>query len=250
MNLFDLDGKRALVVGGAGDIGRAMVEALAEAGAKRIVIVDLIEPSPQWLNDLSCEVLFVPADISVQGDIQAAFERALELLDDAIDILVNAAGIQRRYPADEFPIQEWQEVIDVNLTAVFMFMKLAVGVMKRTGGGKIINMGSINGSFGGSNIVAYTAAKAGVAQLSKAFCNDVSRYGININTIAPGYIKTQLNINLYDNQARMDEIARRIPQGRWGTPEDLKGITVFLASGSSNYVNGAVICVDGGYSWR
>lgn len=250
MNLFTLNGKHALIVGGAGDIGRSMTEALAEAGVEKLVIIDVVEPSQEWLRGISCQTYFINVDIADQSAILKGFEEALAKLDHVINILVNAAGIQRRYPADEFPIQQWEEVIDVNLTAVFLFTKLAAGSMKKSGGGKIINVGSINGNFGGSNIVAYTAAKAGVAQLSKAFCNDVGQYGININTIAPGYIETQLNTNLYSNSIRMEEISRRIPQGRWGVPEDLKGITIFLAAPASDYVNGATICVDGGYSWR
>lgn len=253
MNLFNLDGMSALVVGGSGDIGQAMSEALIEAGVDKLEIIDIKMPDAQWLSSISnsfSDIGFIQADISSIEQVQTSFKEALDRMDGKIDILINAAGIQRRHLAVDFPFDEWNEVIDVNLTAVFAYTKLAANEMIKRKFGKIISIGSIMGQLGGSNIIAYAAAKGGVAQLSRAFCSDISKHGININTIAPGYIETELNTNLYGNTARMAEISARIPQGRWGKPADLRGITVFLASHASDYVNGVVVPVDGGYLSR
>ena len=156
----------------------------------------------------------------------------------------------RRYPCEEFPIEDWQRVIDVNLTATFRLCQLAGHEMLKTGHGKIINVASMLSFFGGWTVPAYAASKGGVAQLTKSFANEWASHGINVNAIAPGYMATEINTDLRADKVRNDEIVMRIPAGRWGTPDDMKGITVFLSSPASDYVNGAIIPVDGGYLGR
>lgn len=173
-----------------------------------------------------------------------------KILDSHIDILLNTAGIQRRYKSEEFPEKDWDEVLAVNLTAIFFFCQLAANTMIPQGGGKIINVASINSFLGGITIPAYAASKGGVAQLTKALSNDWAAKGINVNAIAPGYMDTRLNTALIGDSVRSSEVLLRTPKKRWGTGEDMKGIAVFLASEASDYITGAVIPVDGGYLAR
>jgi 2-deoxy-D-gluconate 3-dehydrogenase len=163
---------------------------------------------------------------------------------------VNCAGIQRRSKCEDFPIEYWDDVIEVNLTSVFELCQLAGRIMLNKGKGKIINVASMLSFFGGYTVPAYAASKGGVAQLTKALSNEWAGRGVNVNAIAPGYMATSLNTALINDPARNEKILARIPAGRWGQPEDLKGVIVFLASEFSNYINGAVIPVDGGYLGR
>jgi 2-deoxy-D-gluconate 3-dehydrogenase len=249
-SLFSLNGKRALVVGGAGEIGYAITEALLEFGAS-VVIVDVNEETlvktkvlnQKWANCFGCIV-----DISDREQISESILNATILLDGTVDILVNAAGIQRRHPSELFPESDWDQIISVNLTAVFLYSKkVSLGMIKK-GYGKIINVSSIMSQFGGINIPGYSASKGGVAQLTKAMSNDLAGRGLQINAIAPGYINTKLNNAILQDAERSSKILERTPLGRWGTPQDLKGIAIFLASSASDYVTGAVIPIDGGYS--
>ena len=182
--------------------------------------------------------------------LPAAFERALETLGGELEILLPAAGIQRRHPADRFPMEDWRLVLEVNLNAVFLLDQLAARVMLPKGYGKIINVASMLSFFGGLTVSAYAASKGAVAQMTKAMSNDWAAKGINVNAIAPGYFATEMNTALIDDPGRSREILARIPAGRWGQPEDMKGIAVFLASHASDYLNGAVIPIDGGYLGR
>jgi len=160
---------------------------------------------------------------------------------------VNNAGVQRRNKCEDFLINDWEAVLQVNLTAVFRLCQLAGRKMLEQGGGKIINLASMLSYFGGYTVPAYAASKGGVAQLTKALSNEWAGRGIQVNAIAPGYMATDMNEALIRDEGRSREILGRIPAGRWGTPEDMKGIVVFLASGASDYISGAVIPVDGGY---
>jgi 2-deoxy-D-gluconate 3-dehydrogenase len=252
LDQFILKGRTAVVVGGAGDLGKAMVEAVLEAGA-HVVVIDIDER----LRDICASfttsgyhVHPVLADISDREQIRSSFATALSLLNNRIDILINAAGIQRRYPSEEFPEKDWDDVIKINLDATFFFSQLAVREMIRVGYGKIINVASLISFFGGITIPAYAASKGGVAQLTKAFSNDCASKGICVNAIAPGYMDTQLNVALIADPVRTNEVINRIPKKRWGQGADIKGITVFLASEASDYVTGTVIPVDGGYLAR
>ena len=165
-----------------------------------------------------------------------------------MDILLTAHGIQRRHSAEEFPLEEWDEVIRVNLTSIFILCQEAARVMLKKGYGKIINIASMNSFFGGQTIPAYAASKGGVAQLTKELTNDWLARGINVNAIAPGYMATESEQALMDPEnPRFASISERIPAHRWGTGDDMKGAAIFLASHASDYVSGAVIPVDGGY---
>ena len=249
---FSLTGKKAIVVGGAGDLGKAMVEALCEAGAHTVVI-DLdkrLFGICEEFNDLGFQVYPILADVSKISEIEESYKSALEKLGGHVDILINSAGIQRRYPSEDFPNEEWRSVLSINLDATFYYCKFAGKNMIKSGGGKIINIASIMSYLGGITIPAYAASKGGVGQLTKALSNDWAAKGICVNAIAPGYMDTQLNTALINDKKRTDEVLLRVPMKRWGKGEDLKGITVFLASSASNYITGCVIPVDGGYLAR
>ena len=192
----------------------------------------------------------IKADVSKITEIKDSYNTALEILDGTVDILVNSAGIQRRYPSEDFPDEEWSKVIAINLDATFYYCKYAGNTMIKNGGGKIINIASLMSFLGGITIPAYAASKGGVGQLTKALSNDWAAKGICVNAIAPGYMDTQLNIALVNDKKRTEEVFNRVPMKRWGNGEDLKGLIVFLSSSASDYVTGTVIPVDGGYLAR
>ena len=190
----------------------------------------------------------VQADLGSREQTLACFRSCMELLGGDLDILVNAHGIQRRHQPEEFPLSDWDDVISVNLSSVFVLCQEAGRVMLPKGRGKIINIASMISFFGGQTIPAYAASKGGIVQLTKALSNDWAGKGIQINAIAPGYMATDMNTALMDPaNPRCQQITDRIPAHRWGTPDDMKGICVFLASPASDYITGAVIPVDGGY---
>lgn len=252
IDLFRLNDKNALVTGGAGDLGKAMVQALAEAGA-RVVIVDSSEsvfPLAHELNAHGLTTTALQCDVRDRSQIKRVFDEALEWMGGSIDVLINSAGIQRRHPSESFPEDDWDEVIEVNLSSTFFWSQLAGNNMISTGGGKIINIASIMSYFGGITIPAYAASKGGVAQLTKALSNDWAAKGVCVNAISPGYMDTQLNTAITPESPRHAEITARIPMGRWGMSEEIKGLAVFLASSASDYITGTVIPVDGGYSGR
>lgn len=249
MNLFDLSGKKAIVTGGTRGLGHGIAEGLMEAGAKVVIIGSsgAILESAEALREKGFDCQGLQADLSSHEVREAVYHEAVSLL-GGLDILVNAAGIQRRHSAAEFPLEEWRDVLEVNLTASFELCQLAARTFlsKEVPSGKIINIASMLSFFGGFNAAAYAASKGGVAQFSKDMCNELAGKGINVNCIAPGYMATKMTTPLQSSQ----EITGRIPAGRWGTPEDLKGAAIFLSSAASDYVNGAVIPVDGGYLAR
>ncbi|MGF6990957.1 2-deoxy-D-gluconate 3-dehydrogenase [Lachnospiraceae bacterium PF1-21] len=250
MDLFDVKGKKAIVTGGTRGLGLGMAEGLMEAGCE-VVIVGSSEKVHQVAADF-CDKGYtcfgVKADLASREKTYAGFKECLEKLGDDVDILVTAHGIQRRHSAEEFPLDEWDEVLNVNLNSVFIFCQEAGKVMLRKGYGKIINIASLNSFFGGQTIPAYAAAKGGVAQLTKELSNDWAKRGINVNAIAPGYMATEMNEALLDQEnPRHSQITERIPKNRWGTGEDMKGACLFLASPASDYVTGTILPVDGGY---
>ena len=249
---FKLSGKKAIVVGGAGDLGKAMVEAISQAGAQTVVI-DFDERVFDMCKDFEnngLKVSALKADVSKKSEIEESYNTALEILGGKVDILINSAGIQRRYSSEDFPDEEWSKVIAINLDATFYYCKLAGNDMLKNGGGKIINIASLMSFLGGITIPAYAASKGGVAQLTKALSNDWASRGICVNAIAPGYMDTQLNTALINDKKRTEEVFNRVPMKRWGTGDDLKGLIVFLSSAASNYITGCVIPVDGGYLAR
>ncbi|MDF2503438.1 SDR family NAD(P)-dependent oxidoreductase [Clostridium sp.] len=252
MNYFDLKGKKAIVTGGSSGLGKGMAEGLLEAGAEVVIVgvSDRCYRTSEQLKKLGYKVHAVKGDIGNRDGLEELFNYCLDKLGGNLDIMVNSAGIQRRNKCEEFTMEDWDDVINVNLTATFQLCKLAGIKMLEKGSGKIINIASMLSFFGGYTVPAYAASKGGVAQLTKAFSNEWAGRGININAIAPGYMDTTMNTKLINDEGRNHEILSRIPQGRWGTSEDIKGITIFLASKASDYLNGTVIPIDGGYLGR
>ncbi len=249
MKLFDLTGKKAIVTGGTRGLGKGMVEGLLEAGAEVAIIgvSGKVFETVEEFNAKGYKTHAIQGDIGQKDQIENIFNEAVKKLGGDLDIMVNAAGIQRRNKCEDFTLADWEDVIDVNLTSLFLFCQHAGRLMIAKGKGKIINVASMLSFFGGQTVPAYAASKGGVAQLTKALSNEWASKGINVNGIAPGYMATDMNTALVADEARNAQILSRIPQGRWGNGDDMKGITVFLASDASNYFNGAIIPVDGGY---
>lgn len=247
--MFDITGEKAIVTGGTRGLGKGMAEALLEAGCKVAIIgssTEVHETAREFQKKgFSC--FSVQADLRVRDENIVAFHEAISFLGGNVDILCTAAGIQRRHSAEDFPIEEWDEVLGINLNSVWIFDQMAGKLMLKEGYGKIINVASMASFFGGQTVPAYAAAKGGVAQLTKELTNDWAGRGVCVNAIAPGYMSTDLNTALLHDRARFEQITSRIPMHRWGTPEDIKGVTVFLASHASDYISGTIIPVDGGY---
>lgn len=248
---FDLSGKVAVVSGATRGIGLAMAQALAEAGAdiaslqrddQQTAVKDAVESIGR-----RCET--IPCDLTQLDQVKAAIPEVLSRF-GKIDILVNNAGIQRRSPAVDFTESDWDDVLDVNLKTVWLLCQQAGRFMVPQKKGKVINLASLLSFQGGLTVPAYAASKGGVAQLTKALSNEWAGQGVNVNAIAPGYIATDMNSALIDDPVRSRQILERIPAGRWGLPDDFKGAVVFLASEASNYVNGHVLTVDGGWMGR
>jgi 2-deoxy-D-gluconate 3-dehydrogenase len=252
LDSFRLDAKVALVTGVGRGLGQAMALGLAEAGAD---IAGLYRTHYEE-TQTSVEALnrrFLP----VQCDLRTASVAQLsEVVDRVVgemgrlDILVNNAGIIRRVPALEVGEQDWDDVIQVNLKALFFLAQAAARAMVRQGGGKIINVASMLSFQGGILIAPYTAAKSGVAGLTRALANEWAAQGINVNAIAPGYMATDVTAPLRADPQRNPAILARIPAGRWGEPAHLKGAVVFLASAAADYMHGAIVPVDGGWLAR
>lgn len=252
MSLFDLTGKTAIVTGGTRGLGRGMAEALLEAGVE-VVIFGTSAKAEEVAAELSAKGHKCHAEVMDLADRvarKAAFDSALAKLGGRLDILVNAAGIQRRHKCEDFPLEDWSEVIEVNLTALFDMCQLAGRVMLAQGKGKIVNIASLLSFFGGFTVPAYAASKGGVMQLTRALSNEWAGKGINVNAIAPGYMATEMNTALINDAGRNTEILARIPAHRWGTPEDMKGPLLFLCAAASDYMDGAIVPVDGGYLGR
>lgn len=248
LSKFDIAGKHAIVTGGTRGLGKGMAEGLLEAGCRVVIVAssDKVFDTAAEFRARGFDCTGVKANLADRAELDRMFTEAMEILDGRLDVLIPAAGIQRRYLPEEFPAEEWDNVINVNLNHVWFTIQKALRVMlKQPTGGKIITIGSMVTWFGGTTVPAYTASKGAVSQLTRSLAVDCAGRGININAICPGYMDTEMCANM--SQERKDECTKRIPQGRWGTPEDLKGPVVFLASSASDYLNGAVIPVDGAY---
>ena len=250
-DLFRLDGKVALVTGAAAGIGAAIAQALAEHGA-----------------EVACHGNTRPADATA-AQIEAQNRKAIALSGDLadratparlvgevlerfgrIDILVNNAGMMRRAPAVEHSDEDWDAVLNVNLTSVFSLCKVAGKHLIEQGSGKIVNIASLLSFQGGVTVPAYAASKGGIAQLTKALANEWAGRGVNVNAIAPGYVETDNTTALRQNAERFRQISERIPAGRWATPRDLAGAAIFLCSRAADYVHGHLLTVDGGWMAR
>ena len=251
LDQFRLDGKVALVTGASRGLGFGMAVALAEAGADIVSIQHTSHTGALAERITGTGQHFLPLmlDIGAETAAQEALDASLSAFGH-VDILVNNAGVQRRAPAVDFPIEDWDTVININLRAVFLFCQVFGRQMLQQGRGKIINIASLLSVQGGITIPAYTASKHAIAGLTKSLCNEWASQGVNVNAIAPGYMTTDLNVALRANPERARQISERIPAGRWGTPEDMAGAVVFLASASSDYLHGHMLVVDGGWLAR
>jgi len=249
---FQLDGKNALVTGSHRGLGAAIAVALAKAGANVGCHGRDPEPGPACdeIRAAGRKTFYLSADLADSKTYAGIVERTIAEF-GSIDILVNNAGVIRRAPATEYPTEFWDELITVNLTAVFQLSQLAGRQMiERGGGGKIVNIASLLSFQGGILVPAYAAAKGGVAQLTKALANEWASKGINVNAIAPGYLATDNTAALRTDPVRSRQILDRIPAARWGEPSDIAGAAVFLCSSASDYVHGHVLAVDGGWLAR
>ncbi|AWB65630.1 2-deoxy-D-gluconate 3-dehydrogenase [Saccharobesus litoralis] len=249
---FGLNGKVAIVTGASRGLGQAMAIALGEAGATIVAVgskPESVTKTVSLLQEKGIDYLALGCDQSDGEQIKAVIAATIEKF-GRIDILVNNAGTIKRAPAHEFSDEDWNDVINVNLNGVFKFCREAGKHMLKQGSGKIINIASLLSFSGGITVPAYAASKGGVAQITKALANEWASSGIQVNAIAPGYFATDNTENLRNDAERYASISARIPAGEWGKPEDLAGATVFLSSPASNYMNGHVMLVDGGWMAR
>ena len=247
---FDLTGKRALVTGANTGIGQAIAVALAEAGAD-VALAGRSAPDETlaMIAATGRKAVDLRADLSSTAPVQGLVEAAVGAL-GGLDILVNNAGIIRRNDLADFTEEDWDAVVDTNLKTLFFLSQAAARVMAGQGAGKIINIASLLSFQGGIRVPSYAAAKSGVAGLTRAMANELAPKGVQVNAIAPGYIATNNTAALQADETRNRQIMERIPAGRWGSPADIAGAAVFLASGASDYVTGHILAVDGGWLAR
>ena len=249
--LFDLEGKVAIVTGASRGLGKAMAIALGQAGANVVGVGQSDMSSTEAeIKKAGKEFLPIKADLTSTEKVDEIVKKTLEKF-GRVDILVNNAGTIRRQDAIDYTEKDWDDILNLNLkTVFFLSQRVAKEFMKQKSGGKIINIASMLSFQGGIRVPAYTASKSGVAGITKALANEWAKYNINVNAIAPGYMATDNTEAIREDEKRNKEILDRIPAGRWGTPEDLAGTVVFLASKASDYVNGYTISVDGGWLAR
>lgn len=240
-HLFDISGKVALVTGGRRGIGRTLAMALHQAGAKVAVVARSADR-----GDLPEDVFYFQADLSLRFDRIHVIQQVIDNF-GRLDILVNNAGVIHSQTVLDYTPEIWDELISVNLTAVFELSQAAARVMQ---GGKIIQIGSISSFTGARNMVGYATVKHGLIGMIKCLSNELMPLGINVNGIAPGLIATEMQKSLVNDQRRFQEIVGRVPAGRMGTPDDLVGALLYLASAASNYVSGTSILIDGGWCGR
>jgi len=249
---FQLDGKVAVVTGASRGLGEGMALGLAEAGADIVTLArdeKKLKNTAQKVEALGRKVLALECDVTDNSRVKEVLAEAKATFGH-IDILVNNAGIIRRAPAEDYPDDYWYDVIETNLSALFILSREAGKIMIEQGGGKIINIASLLSFSGGITVPSYAASKGGVMQVTKALANEWAGKNIQVNAIAPGYYETDNTAPLQEDETRYKGISERIPAGRWGQPQDLKGAVVFLASEASQYVNGHVLVVDGGWMAR
>ena len=247
MNLFDLEGKAALVTGGNGGIGLGMARGLAAAGARVAIAGRDKSKNAEALKNFP-DGIAVAADLRDEKACRAMVEQVAQRL-GRLDILVNNAGTNIRKPPEDYSLEEWKLVLDTNLTSAFVASQAAYPHLKSAGGGKIVNIGSMMSIFGASFVAPYGASKGGIVQLTRALACAWAKDNIQVNAVLPGWIDTALTRRARaDIKGLHERVLARTPAGRWGQPEDLSGIAVFLCSRASDFVTGTAIPVDGGYS--
>ena len=248
--MFEISGKRAIVTGGSRGIGFTLATTLYRAGCNVAITGsgNSIHAAAEKIGTPDRVRGFV-GNFQDGKAVERCFHEAIEFL-GGVDILVNNAGMQVRYPCEDFPIEEFEQLIRVNLTSAFQMAQLAGREMLAQGSGKIINIASMLSFFGGHHVPAYAASKGGIAQITKALSNDWAARGVQVNALAPGYLATDNTAAIRADPIRNQEILSRIPAGRWGDPEDLTGALLFLASHASDYLSGVVLPVDGGFLGR
>jgi 2-deoxy-D-gluconate 3-dehydrogenase len=252
MTLFDLHGKVAIVTGGNGGLGRGMALGLARAGATIVIAArdeaKTAQTAAEFRDRYGVSVLELRVDVCQEAEVQAMVETTLRVF-GRIDILINNAGTNVRKTPEALTADDWQTVIDTNLSSAFRCAQAVYAPMVRGGGGKIINNGSMFSIFGGSHVLAYAASKGGIVQLTKSLAVAWAKDNIQVNVILPGWLYTDLTRRAMQQLPELhDRVLQRTPQGRWGEPEDLAGTAVFLASRASDFVTGIALPVDGGYS--
>ncbi|PTL38365.1 SDR family oxidoreductase [Alkalicoccus saliphilus] len=249
--MFNITGKKAIITGGGNGIGLSLVRAFHKAGVE-IAVLDIDENIKELPNLFPSEpsLHVFQTDLLDSHSLRQGYEAALEKLNGEMDILINSAGLIQRHPAEDFPIDMWDKIMGVNVRAVFELSRLAAASMKKNKGGKIINFGSIVSIIGAYNSSAYSASKGAVMQLTKSLSNEWAQYNIQVNAIAPGYMLTTMNDDLMKDAVRKKQVEDRIPAKRWGTPEDIEGVALFLSSQASDYITGTLIPVDGGVLGR
>lgn len=251
LDFFNLAGKVAIVTGGNKGLGQAYAVALAKAGADLFVVSrsEDWQETKELIEETGQRAVFFQADLSERDKVKQA---AAECMKDygRIDILVNNAGTIRRAPILEYKEEDWDAVMEINLNSIYLLSQEVAKVMVEQRSGKIINIASMLSFQGGKFVPPYTASKHAVAGLTKAFANELAEYNIQINAIAPGYIATDNTAPIRADEKRNAEILSRIPAARWADPSDLMGVVVFLASDASNYMNGHILAIDGGWLAR
>jgi 2-deoxy-D-gluconate 3-dehydrogenase len=251
LDQFKLDGKVAIVTGSARGLGQGMALGLAEAGAD-IALVDILDMSDsrKQIEDLGRKCITITANLSKNDCVDEIVSTTVKQL-GGIDILFNNAGIIRRAEFTEFTEKDWDDVMNVNIRTVFFLAQAVAKIMIKQGrGGKIVNNASLLSFQGGILVPSYAASKSAVMGLTRLMACELAKYKINVNASAPGYMATENTRPLRENPQRSKAILERIPAGRWGVPEDLKGVAVFLASAASDYMNGYTVAVDGGWLAR
>lgn len=247
---FDLSGRTAVVTGGGRGLGRGITESLLRAGADVVVLArsGVDDTLVAFAEGLGRSVVAYPVDLADAEQVERVAQEVLA--ERRVDILVTNAGTQERSPAVDFSLDAWDRVMDVNVRSVFRLCQLFGRPMLERGEGSIVTLASLLSFQGGLTVPAYAASKGAVAQLTKALCNEWAGRGVNVNAVAPGYMATDMNAALLADPVRLEQLSVRIPAGRWGTPEDIGDVVVFLASRAAAYVHGQVLAVDGGWMAR